>query len=296
MIPFPTNTEQIPSIYEEIKNDESKFVVLPTPIGGIGDGRLMSSPEILYHQIHHEKPIYGGFESRVPLETLDKTRTYFLNMFHKFGSNDDVIKQDLTIHGLALFDYYDIKYLTVHKDAGVGTRKSLETTQLMSEILNEKMPIYEDAGLVVYKIPKPISSEPFVLLGSGWHHFNKCKGEIENVPNCNARPTLKNSEILIVNPTNSDKMSTLNLILSSVENEKTMTVSMNNEKLTTYDVPVFGPTEIQIENLILKPGVNVVTLDTNQFFTMHYGLVGSEFEDKKELGLGFYVKSISITN
>ena len=91
-------------------------------------------------------------------------------------------------------------------------------------------------------------------------------------------------------------MSTLNLILSSVENEKTMTVSMNNEKLSTYDVPVFGPTEIQIENLILKPGVNVVTLDTNQFFTMHYGLVGSEFEDKKELGLGFYVKSISITN
>ena len=295
MIPFPTNTEQIPSVYEEIKNDESKFVVLPTPMGGIGDGQLMSSPKILYHQIYHEKPIYSGFESRVPLETLDKTRTYFFNMFHKYGGSDDIIKQDLATHGLSLFDYFDIKYLTVHKDVGMGTSKTKNIHKLMSEILNEKDPIHEDAKLIVYKIPKPISSEPFVLLGSGWHHFNNCRGEIENIPDCNTRPTLKNSEILIVNPTNSDKLKELNLVLSSVENEKIMIVSMNNEKLDTFDIPI-TPTRIEIENLILKPGVNVITLDTNQFTTVYYGLTGSEFEDKKALGFGFYVKSISITN
>ena len=90
-------------------------------------------------------------------------------------------------------------------------------------------------------------------------------------------------------------MKELNLVLSSVENEKIMIVSMNNEKLDTFDIPI-TPTRIEIENLILKPGVNVITLDTNQFTTVYYGLTGSEFEDKKALGFGFYVKSISITN
>jgi len=116
MIPYPSYTEPIPDIYEEIKNDVSKFVVLPAPIGGVGDYSLMSDPTVLYHQLHHEKPIYGGHESRVSHETLKETQTYFLNMFHILGSKDDVIKQDLTTHGLSLFDHFDIKYVTLHKE------------------------------------------------------------------------------------------------------------------------------------------------------------------------------------
>ena len=96
MIPFPTDTEQIPDIYEEIKNNETKFAVLAVPIGGTGDGFLLSDPRVLYHQIHHEKPIYGGHESRVPFEVSKNTQTYFLNMFQVFGSKDDVIKLDST--------------------------------------------------------------------------------------------------------------------------------------------------------------------------------------------------------
>ena len=304
MIPFPSEGELIPSIYEEIKNDESKFAVLSTPIGGTGDGLLMSDPRILYHQAHHEKPIYGGHESRISLDLLDSTQqvtqTYFLNMFHKFGGNNDVIKQDLTIHGLSLFDYFDIKYLTLHKELATPVRIS-HIEQLISEISNEKMPIYEDSKTVVYKIPKPASSEPFLLLGSGWHQYNKCEGEIENVHHCNARSTMKNSEILIVNPTNSGIDITLNLVLSSannefgVQNKKTVVVSLNDEKMETLNI-LPTPMNIQIENLILKPGINVVTLDTNQFSTVYFGIIGTEIEDMKELTLSFHVQSISIMN
>ena len=282
MIPFSSYTEPIPSIYEEIKNDESKFVVLPVPIGGTGDSMLMSDPRILYHQLHHEKPIYGGYESRVSYETMESTRTYFLNMFHILGSDNDAIKQDLAIHGLALFDYFDIKYVTLHKEL-TSLNREARITQLMSEILNENIPIYEDSKIVVYKIPKPNSLEPFLLLGSDWHHFKNCRGEIEKIYDCNARTTTKNSEILIVNPTNSDVGITLNLVLSSVGNKKTMTVSVNNEKLNTFDIPAI-PTNIQIENLILASGVNIVTLDTDEF---------TLFEEKI---VSFHVQSISIVN
>ena len=286
MIPFPSFSEPIPSVYEEIKNDESKFAVLAAPIGGTGDMRLMSNPEILYHQIYHEKPIYGGFESRIPLDILDETRTYFFNMFHKYGSKNDIIKQDLAIHGLSLFDHFDIKYLTVHKTAALGTAKVIDINKLMSEILNENVPIYQDDKMVVYKIPKPNSLKPFLLLGSGWHAFD---------PENHVRATMKNSEILIVNPTNSELYVTLNVVLSSAENKKTMVVSINNEKLNTFDIPT-APTDIQIEDLILKPGINIVTFDTNEFTLVEYGLRGIEIGKGQKTTMSFNVQSISMMN
>ena len=282
MIPFPSYSEPIPDIYAEIKSDDSKFAVLPVPIGGVGDLWLMSDPYILYHQIHHEKPIYGGHESRPSAETMMNTRTYFLNMFNITGSEYDIIKQDLSTHGLSLFDHFDIKYVTLHKELSPSyghVAKTLrdvfvpEIRQVVSEILGEDNPIYEDDRIVVYKIPKPNSSEPFLLLGSGWHIFE---------PEYNARASMKSSEVLIVNPTNSDMDVTLNLILNSIGNKKTMMVSVNNEKLDTFNIPA-TPTDIQIE-LILVSGVNVVTLDTDDF-TLSKGKTVS-----------FAVKSISIIN
>ena len=283
MIPYSSYSEPVPDIYQEIKNDESKFAVLPIPIGGTGDRLLMSDPTVLYHQIHHEKPIYGGYESRVSSETMMNTRTYFLNMFHILGSKYDVIKQDLPTHGLSLFDHFDIKYVTLHKEFPPSfghLEKTLhqvflpEIREIISEILSEDNPVYEDDRIVVYKIPKPNSLEPFLLLGSGWHVFE---------PEQNARATMKNSEILVVNPTNSEINITLNLVLSSVENKKTMTVSNNGKKLDAISIPTVV-TDIQLENLILKPGINVVTLDADKFILV------------QESSVSFKVESISIIN
>ena len=76
---------------------------------------------------------------------------------------------------------------------------------------------------------------------------------------------------------------TLNLVLSSVDNKKTLTISMNNEKQDTFIIPT-ALTDIQIENLTLKSGVNVVTLDADEF---------SLFQGST---LSFAVEAISITN
>ena len=296
MIPYLSYSEPIPDIYEEIKNDESKFAVLPVPIGGTGEYALMSDPAMLYHQLHHEKPIYGGYEARATFETLSGTQTYFLNMFHILGSKDDIIKQDLTTHGLSLFDHFDIKYVTLHKDSPIWKFLTCqndpiqvflpETKQLMSEILSGDNPVYEDDRIVVYKIPKPNSSEPFLLLGSGWHVFD---------PEYHIRATMKNSEILIVNPTNSEMHVTLSVVLSSIEKEKTVTVSINNEELARVNVPTTFK-NMQVENLVLKPGVNVVALDTDKFAVVEYGLAGTEIGLLQQTTISFHVRSISIIN
>ena len=62
-----------------------------------------------------------------------------------------------------------------------GDEDSSETAAWLSEILNEKRPIYEDNKMIVYKIPEPNSSEPFLLLGSGWHEFNECTEREEKI-------------------------------------------------------------------------------------------------------------------
>ena len=95
---------------------------------------------------------------------------------------------------------------------------------------------------------------------------------------------MRNSEILIVNPTDSEVNAKLDVTLYSVENEKIVTVYFNNGKLNETNVPN-STTMIQIENLILKPGVNVVTLDTDEYMLT---------QSKREMS--FIVESISIVN
>ena len=284
MIPFPTDTEAIPDIYEEIKNDESKFAVLPVPIGGTQDYMMMSHPRILYHQVHHEKPIYGGHESRISYETMADTRTYFLDFFHALGSNNDAIKQDLAIHGLSLFDYFDIKYVTIHKNS-LTSEGEVRLKQTMTEILNENTPTYEDSNIVVYKIPKPHSFEPFLLLGTGWHTYEVCEPGEDGL-NCNARIAMKNSEILMINPTESNIKTGLDVVLGSIVNGNTVVFSMNGKKLNELEIPT-TMMRIQIDNLMLVPGVNVLTLDSDD----------SLFDDagsKKGMELSLIVEYISI--
>ena len=105
---------------------------------------------------------------------------------------------------------------------------------------------------------------------------------------------MKNSEKLIVNPTNSEMHVTLNVVLHSIDKENTMTVSMNNEELSRVNIPTtFKNVEV---DLLLKPGVNVVTLDTDEFSLVIYGLVGTEVDKGLETTMSFGVQSISIVN
>ena len=294
MVPYPSNSEAIPDIYEDIKNDQSKFAILPAPLGGVGEFDLMSDPVVLHHQIYHERPIYGGMESRASYETVENIQTYFLNMFRILGDKDDVIKQDLDTHGLSLFDHFDIKYVILHKEMlsfGNEEKQILnqiflpETRQIMAKILNGDNPIYEDNKIIVYKIPKPNSSEPFLLLGSGWHVFER---------QYDSRATMENSDILIVNPTSSEMTVTLNLVAGALEKEQTMTVSMNDEILDVIDIPTLM-TDVEIRNIVIKPGVNAVILHTDEFITLtHPG--GDEYVKFSSTTIGFEIESISITN
>lgn len=266
-IPYPSYSEPIPEIYEKIKNDSGDFAILESPIGTTGDFMLMSLPKVIYYQTFHEKPIYGGYESRPSIDTLRTSQTYFLNMFLLFGEKNDIIKQDLKVHGLSLFDYFDIRYVILQKKLGDHVSSQIayysnqlfvpETRNLLSQILGSDTPFYEDDMVIAFKIPPKTSSKPFLLLGSGWYNF-----DLET----QSRAISPHSEIIINNPSDAQVTTTLTIELRTTEDEKTVQISMNNENLAILEIPN-SKIEIILEDIRLKPGQNFIFLDTEDFET-----------------------------
>ena len=264
-IPYPAHSEEVPEIYQMIKNDTNSNAILESPMGGTGDFLLMSDPRISYYQTVHEKPIYGGHESRPSLDVLKGTQTYFLNMFQLEGSKNDIIKQDLSIHGTSILNYYDIDYVIIHKKIGnifsdsnriqkyVDSIFYPQTKQLMHKILDDEKPFYENNELISYKIPTSSSKYPFLLLGDGWYPFNS-----------GMRITEPNFEIIIINPSNDYTTNTLNLEIRSFEQAKNIKIIIN-DKIIANDLIRNEFQKIVLEGVVLKPGKNTITFNANEY-------------------------------
>ena len=79
--------------------------------------------------------------------------------------------------------------------------------------------------------------------------------------------------------------------MGSILDKKTVTISLNNEKLDTLEIPteIIG---LQIEKLTIRPGVNVITLDTDEFTLVSDGRDVTH----AAMTVSFRVESISIRN
>ena len=92
--------------------------------------------------------------------------------------------------------------------------------------------------------------------------------------------------------------------MSSIENRKIMTFSLNSEKIDTISIPTTAR-NIQLGNLTLKPGINVVALDADRDITVQESVIldAERIDNKltkfllsKEMQVSFKVESISIIN
>ena len=78
-IPYPTAELNVHEIYDIIANDDRNIAILEAPIGGYGDVGMYSNESYQYYQTVHGKPLIGGFEVHVPLDTQRSLESYFLN-------------------------------------------------------------------------------------------------------------------------------------------------------------------------------------------------------------------------
>lgn len=290
-VPFPTTTELVPPVYHLIKDDPTNNVVLETPIGGSGEVGLLSDPIFDYYQTIHGKNMYGGYMTRVPIDTQRYVQTYFLNQFVWYDEQTDIVKQNLKDVGISIFNYYDIGYVVVHKriywdwiQDFITNNFVPDITKKMKEILHGNNTFYEDKDLIVYKIPETKSNTPFIILGKGWH-------ELDNVDGSLTRTTDVNSEIIIVNPSHKNTQVDLEMTLKSLGESHMVNIMLNNTTLEQLKIPV-EKTDISIKEIQIKPGSNILRLTSDGFI---YEKPKSEYEKSDKTSLQFYLITINNT-
>ena len=266
--PYASHTQPISKIYEEIKNDNNDFVVFEAPIGSPQGSKLTSHPSFDYYQAFHEKPIIGGYESRASISTLTQTDKYFINNFQLRSSEKDIVKQNLDEHGLSILNYFNIKYIIIHKNevtaltnletAVVPTEKYFlkKSEKIMSEILGNDKPYFEDDNLIAYKISKSENSKPYFILGEGWHRFDSA---------INARSMYPESNIEIINPKDNEIKYSLSIRLLAVEHNRHVEVFLNGKYLQEYNISTDSVTTMKFNEIILLPGKNTVSIKADGY-------------------------------
>lgn len=263
VVPYPTSSPDIPRIYESIRNDPRNIAVLEAPIGGSNDLSLLSDAIFQYYQTFHEKPIYGGYESRPSIDTLRGLQTYFLNQFVWKTTLDDIVKQDLNDVGVSIFNYYNIGYVVIHKkldwyyepDYVPSLLSALK--QRLNEILNVDRPYFENANLFAYEIPTSTSKTPFIVLGSGWSILQYDKEVL-------TRSTGPTSQIIVVNPDTDSHIVNLEIQLKALGSTRNVVMSLDGIVLFKQDIPSEQGT-ILVKNIEIKPGSNTIMIVSDGF-------------------------------
>ena len=301
-IPYPTYTEPIPEIYADIKKDNSKFVILELPLGTEGKTIPNSHPIFQYYQTYHEKPIIGGYESRLTSDELVQADAYFLKNFQSSQNNMDIIKQDLTKHGISILNHLNIKYVILHKDYPkmwidhTTQREQFESGKdmsqigrqfesgyltsvenMMSDIVNNDDKFFEDEHLMMWKIPNSKNLEPFLLLGDGWHKFDSNK---------NFRAMYSESFVKIINPKNDNVDYSMKMDLTGYKQNRNVKIFFNGEYLQEYRIVSDATTRLELNELILSPGENIISIKSDGYDAW----LDSNFNKKQKISLiGFSI-------
>jgi len=256
-IPFPSYSPHESQINYEIASDPRDIVVLQSPLGAgyspIRNSHLWDSN--IFGQTIHEKPVYLGQQSRVPDDTTEKFRTYFLNQFIGDQTSKDIIQQDLKEVGISLFDYFDVGYVIVYTDVSrpfpnwknpeVKKTWLPQTKSTLMDIFS-KSPDFEDNRLYSYKIPEPSSDSSFITLGEGWSRLEK-----------NVRTVGEEAQIKIINPTNEITEVSLQIQFRSLT-ESELAIKFNGKEISKNSLEK-SPYRI-IVPLKLNPNENELSL------------------------------------
>lgn len=153
----------------------------PTP-GGVVElpYELWQAPPGL-HMTVHEKPVLGGYTSRhFPYPFIEGApgAAQLAVGYPESLAEPDIFTPTLDLTALASLDYYNVRYVVVHKqDLATGRFGRLEG---LLEGLYPDGPSYEDNEAFVYTTPMgpaesggPDDNLPLVGLGKGWHELEE---------------------------------------------------------------------------------------------------------------------------
>lgn len=276
-VPFTMSSSEIPTFYEQLANDEEDYAILEVPIIWYAD--------VLYYQTLHGKNLVGGYVSRPPNNAIAflKSTPLVSDLLNFYPSDEDIINQNLSEIGTSIANYYNIRYIILHKD-----RMTAEQLDFASEIIqksiNEEPLIYENESMVVYEVEKEHLNS-FIVFNGGWHDIEKWSG----IP---TRWMSESASLLVYS--NENRTANLCLNLFSFKRPRTIEIYLNERQLMMRQ-------EISSEDFVavkaplnLNKGTNIIRFYVPEGCERPYDIPELKNDDRTCLSVA--VRNITITS
>lgn len=206
----------------------------------------------LLHQTQHERPIVGGYTSRhfpYPFADAAPGVAQLVRNDPAPLIGEDIVTPPVADTAGASLDYYNVRYVVVHKDAlATGGYGSLE--EVIEALFAGQEPVYEDENTAIYRAEGlPASGDttlPLVGLGSGWH-------SVEPNPThrwTGSNVTDGNALIWIGIPQQAEGTYRLRMTAYSYERPRSLSIELDGRQIATQELtPAFTDMEVELGNL-----------------------------------------------
>ncbi|MFZ2473315.1 MAG: hypothetical protein WAW52_15405 [Methanothrix sp.] len=243
-IPFPVSSADQPSFYKTISNDNGHYALLEIP----ATKNYGAGVHIIYYQTMHGKPMVGGQAARTQPNASDFERlTPLIKELTYLEQSNDIIKQDLIKIGASVLNYYDIKYVILHKKY-LSEMDFRFASQLLRSTLNIDPIIYKNDSLIVYEVPE-VPMQTFLIMGSGFY-------DSENWSGTPTRWMQANASLLINSPDN--RTATLGLNAQSFYRNRTLEITSGGVPAAQIAVPM-SLINVSVPIPLIK-GANILSL------------------------------------
>jgi hypothetical protein len=255
--PIAYQNYDVPKFFKDIANEKKDYAILNIPIN------LESTP--LRYQVFSGKRAVYGLVSRVP-SYVDKftDTTPIFRQIKTPGILDDILIQNVSKVGKTIFNYYNIKYITINKESYQSVNNPpfdvdnfQKITNLLESIFGK--PVYEDEKLLAYESMKDLNPSAFMILGNNWEHISFSYWQ--NIFLEDGIPTRKissnNATILIINPKNSSTKVQLKFRVKELEKNDTLYTYLNGNLVESYSINIAWQ-EIVTPKITMPKGENTI--------------------------------------
>jgi hypothetical protein len=245
----------IPPIYESIAREPGDFTILEIPLGSNYDTAGFYDRYQYYQTLHHKR-IFGGYVARFPKSTqwfIDGTPVF--RNFRYLDAQEDILIQNVSAIGSTVLEYYNVRYVLVHKDLFMWhpDYKKPDTLGRISFLLEsmDVHPFFEDEYIKGFKTHEEYEKQTFMRLGENWH-------EVENWTGVPTRWMENNATLIIVNPSTENLRLDLRARAYGAFQPRSLVVSCNEVQVRSFEITTF-PRGIDLEfSILIAPGENVI--------------------------------------
>ena len=243
--PLPLGKMAVPKMYYQIASEEGDFALVELPRDYCYAQCQVS--EYQYYQTVHRKKLVGGYIARNPSYALDFVyNTPVIRELNFAELPPDILRQDLSEVGLSLLNYYDVRYIILHRDY-----MTPEMFHKVDGFINDVLRIpldYQDANMRRYRVVETGESVAFLTLGNNWHGVETWDG----VP---TRWMSNNATLFAIAPKPTEAK--ISFSAKSFRTERALEIFLNGQLLDSYLIDEAGKSISIPVNLLA--GENVFT-------------------------------------